>query len=131
MGKICEHCGAKIVEYKHSISKGLISCLDLISKREGPVNLNELGFNYNQQSNFQKLRYWDLVRKSDPKNVKGGEWVITEKGLNFIKKIITLPKSVWTFRGEPVRYEGEAIFVDQVKESYKTRKEYISECVSR
>lgn len=132
MGNRCEHCGAAIVEYKHGLSRGLLICLNRIARaaRPGtPIDLNTLGLNYNQQSNFQKLRYWELVEKADPSSLKGGEWILTERGAQFIGGDIALPHFAWTFRGEVVRYEGELITVDEIAEGYKYRPTYAKEAV--
>jgi len=127
----CESCGAKLVEYKHSLSKGLARCLYKIALYKGrAVNLNELKFTYNQQSNFQKLRYWGLVAKEDPNNLKGGKWIITRKGWQFITDEITVPKTAWSFRGDFIRHEGIEIRFSDITDGYKIRPDYYRESVA-
>jgi hypothetical protein len=124
----CETCGAKIVEYKHGLSKGLLRGLYKLAKAGGgPINLNTLGMNYNQQSNFQKLRYWGLVEKSNPDCLKGGDWNITAKGWSFMKGEISVHKQSWSYRGVFVRYDGEKIAFKDVTDGYQYRPEYAQE----
>ena len=57
---ICETCGAKVVEYKHGLSKGLVRTLYIIAKAEPPgqpVAMADLKLTYSQRCNSQKLRY--------------------------------------------------------------------------
>ena len=123
--KHCNCCGAPIVEYKHSLSKGLARCLyRLVQAGGGPVNANTLGLNYNQQSNFQKLRYWGLIEKSDPGSEKGGFWELTPKGWEFVKGSISVPRSAITYRGEVIRTEGGIVAITDITEGWWYRKEY-------
>lgn len=130
MTKFCGSCGAKLVEYKHSLSKGLARGLYKIAiAGGGPVNLNDLKMTLPQQTNFQKLRYWGLVQKSDPSNLKGGEWVLTHKGHDFINGKISIQKFVWTYRGKTVRFDGVEISFEHITGGYKYRGEYAAEAI--
>ena len=76
----CAHCGAKMVEYKHGLNKGLVVGLRAIAKAGwtgSAVDLKGLHLTHSEWDNFQKLRYWDLVSKVGGK--KGGKWRITER----------------------------------------------------
>ena len=125
--KLCPHCGAKMVEYKHGFNVALAIGLARTYAAGKPVNLNTLGLTRNQWDNYQKLRYWDLVAKAerdDGKNI-GGVWVVTERGEQFVNGRIKVQSHVWTYRGERVRYEGKEIgFSDRLPSDYKTRPEY-------
>lgn len=128
--KLCPHCGAKMVEYKHGLSKGILRGLyKLAARGGGPVNLNDLGLTYNQQSNFQKLRYWGLVEKVDPLSEKGGDWKITASGIAFMKCEQAQPKYAWSYRGDAVRHSTETVMFDEVTEGYKYRPEWARESV--
>ena len=131
--KICDCCGAKIVEYKHSFSKALAIGLYKLYAAGTPINIKYLGLTRNQWDNFQKLRYWGLVAKTTDEsgNRKGGCWEITSVGVNFIEKNIGIIKSVWTYRGETVRFEGSTCFFNDIHEpEYKQREEYADEAVT-
>jgi len=108
----CGTCGAKIVEYRHSLSKPLIIGLRKLNDNS-PCNLRELHLTRNQWDNFQKLRYWDLVSKYyEGGKRSGGVWKITERGRLFLGGKISIDRSVYTFRGERTRYCGEEISIE-------------------
>lgn len=127
--KICIHCGASMMEHRHSISIAMIVGLEMISKFELNVNIKELGLTRNQWDNFQKLRYWGLVRKfyDSDGNRLGGHWTCTAKGRDFLAGKIKIPRVVWTYRGEFVRAEEEAAYVFEIDQGYKIREEYADE----
>jgi hypothetical protein len=131
--KFCDHCGAKIVEYKHSFSAALAHGLYELFCVKEPINIKYLGLTRNQWDNFQKLRYWGLVEKAVNEEGRriAGHWSMTEKGIDFIKGRITIPKSVWTFRGDSVRFEGDSCyFLDVHDTSYQQREDYVNSAVA-
>ncbi len=110
----CTTCGAKIVEYKHSLVPGIVSALrTLYATTKDPINLNALNLTRNQWDNFQKLKYWDLVKQVGGK--KSGIWQITTVGIQFVEERITLQKSVWTYRGEVRRSSGHTVSINDIK----------------
>jgi hypothetical protein len=126
--RICETCGAKIVMYKHSLSRGIVSGLiQLLDKSPNkPINIKRLHLSRNQWDNFQKLRYWDLVKQVmvDGKRKKG-VWQITERGKAFLFGEISVSKSVWTYHGEFKKYDGKDIKIYDIKDvAYKQREDY-------
>tara|TARA_R110000803_G_scaffold142564_2_gene208827 strand:+ start:162 stop:608 length:447 start_codon:yes stop_codon:yes gene_type:complete len=127
--KCCEHCGAKVVEYKHSLSKSLVRCL-YVAAKEGrqSFNPNNLKLNYTQKSNFQKLKYWNLICKIG--NEKSGDWKITNFGWDFLEGNKVAQKSVFTFRGNVVRYEGDYIDIIKITGGWKHRVDYVNEAVA-
>jgi hypothetical protein len=131
--KTCEHCGAKIVEYKHSFSKALAIGLYRLYQENRPVNIKHLGLTRNQWDNFQKLRYWGLVAKAvdDAGKRVGGCWAVTQLGVDFIENGTSIQKFVWTYRGETVRFDGDTCFFNDVHPvEYKQRTDYAQEAVS-
>lgn len=127
--KLCPHCGASMMEYKHSINVGLIAGLVRLHRHGKPVNLKHLNLTRNQWDNFQKLRYWDLVTPTaDPDgSKKGGTWRLTMKGASFVMGKIAVPRSVWTYRGRKLRYEGSFVKIHDIDEGYKYRPDYAAE----
>lgn len=132
--ELCGHCGAKMVEYKHSFSKALaVGLYKLYQSGATPINLKHLGLTRNQWDNFQKLRYWGLVAPSHrPDGSRlNGEWNITPVGIAFIEQGTSIKKSVWTYRGDPVRLEGDTCFFNSVHDAeYKKRPQYAAEAVA-
>ena len=132
--KICEHCGATMVEYKHGLSKGLCRSLAVVTLAfcdTEPHEIRDMNLDYSHRCNFQKLRYWGLVEKIGDKDSKGGLWRITEDGMKFAKGEISAPKFVWTYRGDVVRYEGEEIWITAVTDGWKYRPDYAAESQAR
>src|SRR5690606_15569639 len=129
--KLCDHCGAKIVEYKHGLMKGLARGLWKLAKAGGgPINLNDLKLNISQQTNFYKLRYWEVVRKADLSNLKDGVWVMTAIGWAFIRDEIRLSKYVWSYRGKALRVDGPRVLFSEITDGYKFRNEYAEEAIA-
>ncbi len=131
--KFCEHCGAKTVEYKHTFSESLaVGLFKLYSAGGGPINLKDLSLTRNQWDNFQKLRYWQLVGQSYRKDGTrmSGYWHITSVGKIFIESGYGVYKSVWTYRGDPVRFEGDTIFFNDIHSPvYMKREDYSNTAV--
>jgi len=129
--KFCPHCNATMVEYRHSFSKALAAGLHRIYSAQKPVNLKELGLTRNQWDNFQKLRYWGLVGQSyrDDGVRIGGVWHITQAGIDFIERGTFIKKYVYTYRGEPVRFDGDVCFFEDVHPDYEQRESYSANAV--
>ena len=128
--KVCDTCGAKLVEYKHGLSKGLCRALIqvAIAFRDTKAHeIKEMGLDYNHRCNFQKLKYWGLVEKVGEQTGKGGLWRITEDGKEFVQGKISVPKFVWTYRGKVERYDGDHITIFDVSGGWKSRSQYAKE----
>jgi len=131
--KICEHCHAKMVEYKHTFSKALATGLWRLYLTEGHVNIKDLGLTRNQWDNFQKLRYWGLVAQSyrEDGTRMNGYWHITPFGVSFIEQGVGIPKAVWTYRGHTIRFEGSTVFFKDTHDfQYEQRESYAANAVA-
>ena len=128
--KYCPHCDAKMVEYRHALSKPLLTAFTRIAEHTLPrrkyafKNLKYLTLN--ARTNLYKLRYWDLIRK-EPGDEKGGDWVITDRGVDFLMGHMALPTHVWSYRGEFLRYEEETKYITEILLLWKYRPDYIAE----
>lgn len=132
MTEFCPTCGAKVMEYKHSLSKGLIRAFLKFAKQasltaNGTVNLNDCDMNLTERTNFYKLRYWGLLNKADLTNDRGGEWRMYEKGWKFVKGEISVSKHAWSYRGEFTRFDDEQVFIMDVTDGWKYRPQYARE----
>lgn len=125
----CPHCGASMNEHRHTISKALINGLRKLHAQRRRTNLKLLGLTRNEWDNFQKLRYWGLVYQVEVDGKRqNGVWWLTQKGANFLSGAVAIPKHVWTYRGERVRYEGKVVFVGDVETTtYRKRKDYAAD----
>ena len=128
--KICPHCGAKTVEYKQGLSKGLARALYRISEHmsaTGEFHIGECGLTYSQRENARKLQYWDIIEKLGDPDSKGGRWKLTKLGRAFIEGRVHLRKYVWTYRGETVRFDGDRVAITDLTDGWKYRPEYARE----
>ena len=125
--RICPHCYAKMVEYKHSFSKALAIGLWRLYLAGGPINIRDLVLTRNQWDNFQKLRYWGLAAQTyRPDGTRmNGVWHITDTGRAFIEQGTGISKTVWTYRGSTQRFEGSTVFFrDEHDVAYEQRESY-------
>ena len=129
--KRCPHCGAKMEEYVHRLTPALVTSLRVLEKAGGgPIKLRDLGLTHSQWDNFQKLRYFELVRKvlNEDGKRRGGFWVMTMRGRAFLNGSVSVFPRVWTYRGERVRYEGVPIRVTDVTgPHYQQRDDWAAE----
>ena len=123
---ICEHCGAKKIEYTFSFNKGLATFLGKLFDANQPCKTDNLGLTYAQRTNSQKLRYWGLAVPviNEESVLKRGWWVITEKGKAFVRGQISIQKKVITQRNEILRFEGQHITFNEVSEGYQYYEHY-------
>lgn len=131
MGKIeyCQHCGAKMVAYKHTINKGMAGSLLRAYSVVRPgtqIKVSSLGLTHNQQANWQKLRYWGLIDFCYNENGTrdDGWWVVTEKGMEFVEGKISIPKNVKTYRKDVTWQSEEQLWFKDVDEGYARRIEW-------
>lgn len=109
MSEICYACKQTLPkEYKHNLSKGLIETFHIFAakshiERRSLHPVKDCGLDYNQASNFQKLKYFDLVEK-DEKNA--GYWNITKTGVMFLTGREAVPSRVFTQNGKVTGTEG-------------------------
>lgn len=130
----CDHCGAKMVEYKHTLSKNLLRGFARIVKSVEPAltfQFKDCAFlSYSQASNMQKLRYWGMIQKADDETKKGGDWIITPLAIKFLKGELSLPVAVWSYRATWVRDEDATKTIEQITDGWKYRPEYAAEAVA-
>lgn len=123
--KYCDHCGAKTVRHKHVITKMLVDALRVVAAHQTPIApIRTLSLSYSERANFPKLKYWGLVTKADPENLKGGSWRVTVKGQDFLAGRLAVPASLMTYRDEVVEVAGEKIFVHEAKGRTRERLDY-------
>lgn len=119
--KHCDHCGAKMVEYKHSLNTGLAVALTKLRRHGKPATLKELDLTVNQFNNFQKLQYWGFVDKNEDH-----EWYATREADRFFEGY-QVPKSVWTYRGKTVRVSDETTNIGELRIQYRKKMDYVKD----
>lgn len=128
---VCPTCGAKTVEHKHGLANGIRTALAKLYETHGCdfVSLSEVGLTRSQWDNFQKLRYWDLVEKH-PSGEKSGQWRVTDHGERWLTGRVTVPRNVWTYRGERTRFDGQLVGISvPLSTHYKRRPEYAADAL--
>ena len=126
----CPHCGAKMVEYKHTLSKGLVRAFTKVVLHAAPgmkFSIADVDLSYSERGNLPKLKHWGLIKKADVNKDKGGDWLITNLGLNFAAGRVALEKTVWTYRDHVKRFEGEHVYISDIITGWKYRPQYARE----
>lgn len=136
---ICHSCGHIDTAYSHRLNLPLLTALKKLVEFHRKFNrtllaeeFEQLGLTYNQISNFQKLKYFDLVRNYDSK------WFPTAKGMMFVDGTLAIPSGVVTFKGYKVEKEHPAyrrdfpiVYFSEITEKlYKRKEEYAAEKAS-
>ncbi|MFL5865251.1 MAG: hypothetical protein ACJ780_31540 [Solirubrobacteraceae bacterium] len=129
----CPTCGAKIVEYQHTLNMVMVNGLRALAQvGGGPAHLEtDLNLNRSENRNFQKMRYYKLVEKSfteDGLRIKGC-WNITPKGRAFLAGTRWCYPTVVTWRGEATRFKGEPILIQQVGLKVDEAEDYAANAI--
>lgn len=123
--KRCAHCDAKLSYTKHALLSGHVSALLKLHRavlhygRNAIHIRNEMAdcpgapfqLTRDEWSNFSKLRYHGLAAKTD----RLGYWLLTTRGTQFLKREITLPETVLTFRNRVVGHEGRTMGINHFR----------------
>lgn len=110
MGTICQTCGAKTVRYTHALNPVLARGLLALHKAGGgPARVVNLPLTRSEMDNFQKLRYFGLVRSPER-----GLWELTGAGREFIAGRRRAPSHVTTYRGSVVERSDDRIWIHEI-----------------
>ena len=123
--EFCPHCHQSIMQNKQFFTKALGDIL-LLAATVYPYGKSfhlqkDLLLTKSQYNNFQKLRYWGLVKKSYTPEGKriGGCWELTSLVRYFVNGS-ALPRIKWTFNNEVVdRSTDDQITLSQAVGSFK------------
>lgn len=124
----CEHCGASMKPNKHRLTGSMVQMLGEVYGQvcrsnsyifEPSKDFRWPPIKYN---NFQKLRYFGLIAKTDTK----GQWILTSLGASFIKGRAKVIEGRITFRNKLQGSYGEMVDVTEVWKScpYVERYDY-------
>lgn len=124
--KVCDHCGALMIEYRYSLNKGLAVVLGKLFDAGGPVEVSTLKLTNPQYSNAPKVRYWGLAEQVINKDtmVKRGVWKITQKGVDFVLGKTMVPQHAVTYRNTVIRIEGAMVEFKKISDGYLYRADY-------
>lgn len=120
----CLHCGSKLTGRWETLSQGL--CRTLVKFYEAsngrPVHLQkDCSFTKTEFNNFQKLKYFQLVTKTET----AGVWKLTGIGLEFVKNRLEVFRQVYVFRNEVTSHSEGAVKITEAMKSepYWLKKE--------
>ena len=122
MTERCEHCGASLKKYFHSITPGLVKvlvkCYVYASEHDNEFKMRDLKLDHSEYGNFQKLRFHALIakKKEDGEKVER-TWLVTSRGADFLKGTIQIPDKVQTFRNGVVDHSPELVTIRDVMKS--------------
>jgi hypothetical protein len=121
--EICECCGAKIYRYWHKLNKPLCQALLKFFETGREKKVSDLGLSHSQICNFQKLKYWGLIKKST-----GKLWKITHDGTMFCLGQLSIADRVQTFRDRPVKYSEKLIDIAGIlPDEYRKLQDYLAD----
>lgn len=119
-GGQCPCCDQVVKNYQRAFNKEMARFLIALARghEEGAeaVHAGDCGF---RGGDYAKVMYWSLAENlpSDMahKN-RSGMWVLTEKGVQFLRGDITIPKYAVMFNRKFLRYDGSDIRFSDVWE---------------
>lgn len=119
--KYCNECGASMKAFWQRITPGQVKALIQMSQKvresgQNRVSKHDLELSHGGYANLPKLRYHgliDKVKNEDGKIIKG-EWVITARGVQFLRGDISIPKEVLTFRNKVIEVSDDTTWIKEV-----------------
>jgi len=111
----CPHCGAKMVEYRHRLNRGLVTVMRRLHAAGGRAKLADLDLTVSMWDNAQKLGYFGLIAKTyiNGRRVKG-MWQLTDLGRRFLAGEASVREVVVTYRGKVQGFEGGEVGVADI-----------------
>ncbi len=112
----CNCCGARLEGRWETLSPGLCRTLVKFYEQIKRFDVDALhlqkdcGFTKNEFNNFQKLRYFGLVEKTET----AGVWRITADGEVFAENRKAVPKKVFVFRNRVMEKSIERTLVENI-----------------
>ena len=116
----CPYCNASMKKYWHRITPGLVKALvkayEVVSnKGKNKFDKKDLDLTHGEYGNFQKLRFHALIAKYKVNGEwKRGDWLITQRGADFLKGRVSIPVRVQTFRNKITNHDESSVFVKDV-----------------
>lgn len=142
---ICPVCDSIVHLYSFNITeltaKGFIMFCELYLKKNYNPNFTfkdlngkvwvhtkdyfeDIGLTQNVRGGFTKLKYFGLIEKyydKDGDNPRNGYWKVTQKGIDFYKGNIKIPKFVYTYNDKAIEFSEDTI---ELKDTWGTKFDY-------
>jgi hypothetical protein len=110
---------ARIVWYANKTKSNLVNVQDM--RKSG---LLPGGTEYNTIYKLQHWGFLDPVKNEEGKKAKSGDWILTQKGRDFVQGKITVPYRTWTYDGQTVGYEGDQVSINDAMKNPKWSNTY-------
>jgi len=115
----CDHCGAKVVEYWHKLTPGLVKALIKARThvKDTGVNLfetNELELTHSELCNWSKLRHHGLVVKHFDSDKRQDGWLLSRRVGPFLRNELSVPAKVKTFRNVTIGHDSKEVFLRDI-----------------
>lgn len=129
----CPSCGGKLEGRWESLTRGLCFTLLKFYTATTSTGSNHLhvrtieALNKTEFANFQKLRYFGLVQKSE----QSGYWSITYSGFEFLRGRKDKPKKVYVFRNRVKEVDEQRVYLKDILSDsdiafWLSRADYVS-----
>lgn len=123
---VCAHCGAKSVVYRYNFNKGFARALYKAAKHgPGPFNLSDLKLSNPQYAVFYRMKYWGVI---EPVKLEGdrkaGVHQMTQKGFDFLRGKISIPRTCFIRTREAIGFSDEHIYFRDVTDGYEYVEDY-------
>lgn len=126
---VCPRCGAKQVEHRHALVKGLAIVAIRLFRFGRPAKLRELALPNAAFANAQKLKYFGITEQVEIDETRTGKWQLTDLGEQWVRNTIRLPKHAITFRNQVLRTEGPDVLITECVDRYQWRIEWAEEAM--
>lgn len=112
----CIECNQKVTIYSHRMDDLNVVALRkiweyVVTGKENKIDVGKAGLNYEERSRVTQLRFHGLIAKY--KTATGTQvpstWLMTKRGGDFLKGIITIPAIVYTFDNEVIGHGIEQV----------------------
>lgn len=103
----------------------------LLDTQRKTFKTKDIWENHHKLTDFQKLGYWDIFRKT-----RGEGWKITETGYRFLTGQLELPQRVWVRDwlklGTPVKVSDDTVTIDDLKPRWQdSRSDFTLDYITR
>ena len=112
----CPCCGHEVRWYKKTLCQRLVGeayeIYNYVNWKFGAFSFREVfKDDHHKVNDAQKLKYFGLIRKVD----NNGLWKITQKGIDFLRGDISIPRAVWVYKNEVQMEDDVYVHVGEVE----------------
>lgn len=117
-GTACPCCGQYVKLYRRKLNSGMARTLILIYHHHPIGWVNVKGFlrehNFQNNHDWTLLSYWGFIverENTDPQKKSSGEWRMTDKGRDFVRRNLRAPSHIKIYNNEFLGFDGTEITI--------------------